>query len=129
MSAASDLERGGDCDAQPDLVTINAVPSSWPVVLSQKVRGVVILKKPLSYSLEQRDYPRDSKKRIFPLNVFHQSLLNKETVERDFLVWSSTTKALYFFLALSWARNQYSKGGNCPLFVGTEKLAISGGNS
>ena len=64
---------------------INADPLSWPVVLSQKDQDLIILKGPLSYSLKQRDYPRDSKRRIFPLNVFHQSLPNKETLERDFL--------------------------------------------
>ena len=91
------LSSSEECDAQPDLVMINANPSLLPVVLSQKVRNVIILKGPLSQSLKRRDYPRGSKKRIFHLNMFHQFLPNMETVERDFLVWSSTTKALNCF--------------------------------
>nr|XP_012557175.1 uncharacterized protein LOC105844753 [Hydra vulgaris] len=79
------LSNREECNAQPDLVTINDDPSLWPVVLCQKDRDVIILKGPPTHSLKQRDYPRDSKKRIFLLNVFYQSLLNKEKVERDFL--------------------------------------------
>nr|XP_047122497.1 zinc finger MYM-type protein 1-like [Hydra vulgaris] len=96
-SEGGTLSNREECNAQPDLVTINADPSLWPVVLCQKDRDVIILKGPPTHSLKQRDYPRDSKKRIFPLNVFYQSLPNKEKVERDFLVWSSISKALYCF--------------------------------
>lgn len=86
-----------ECEDLTDLVVINSDPSSWPAALCNRERDVTILKGPLPHSLKQPDYPRDSRNRIFPLNVFHQSLPNKETVERDFLVWSSTTKALYCF--------------------------------
>ena len=102
---------------------------AWPVVLSQKDRDVIILKGPLPYSLEQRDYPRDSKKRIFPLNVFHQSLPNKKPVERDFLVWSSTNKALYCFPCPLLDSKAVFKSGKSSLLCWNGGLGISGRNS
>ena len=52
-SEGETLSSRGECDAQPDLVMINADLFSWPVVLSQKHRDIIISKEPLSHSLKQ----------------------------------------------------------------------------
>ena len=79
---------------------------------------------PLSHSLKQRDYPLDSKKRIFLLKC----LIRKQ---QKVIFWfgARPPRLSTVSLALSWARKQYSKAGNLPFFVGKEELRISGGKS
>ena len=67
--------------------------SQWKQ-FTKKGREDVALKGPPAQPVS---FPKDSKGRIFPTSVFLKTMPHGESVTRDWLVWSKTTRSLYFF--------------------------------
>lgn len=76
-------------------VTIQLDPCTWKnKSMTKNERDLIVLKGPVS---NPKHFPRDSNNRIFPKNIFCKRLINDESVQRDWLVWSAEAQALFCF--------------------------------
>lgn len=67
----------------------------WPQVLSDKQRLFLMERGPVQ--VKESSYPANSSKRSFSNAYYTKKMLNKETVLRDWLVYSKSTDSVYCF--------------------------------
>ncbi|XP_065639642.1 uncharacterized protein LOC136072365 [Hydra vulgaris] len=84
-------------------------PALWAENMSRVERDAFVLQGPPEKPLS---FPRDSNKNKVPESVFHKITRNGEKINRDWLVWSATSKIFLCFPCSLFGSNQDCGAGN-----------------
>ncbi|XP_065682459.1 zinc finger MYM-type protein 5-like [Hydra vulgaris] len=95
-------------DKMGEAITKND-PALWAENMSRVERDAFVLQGPPEKPLS---FPRDSNKNKVPESVFHKITRNGEKINRDWLVWSATSKIFLCFPCSLFGSNQDCGAGN-----------------
>ncbi|XP_065683682.1 zinc finger MYM-type protein 5-like [Hydra vulgaris] len=95
-------------DKLGEAITTND-PALWAENMSIVERDAVVLQGPPKNLLS---FPRDSNKVKVPESVFHEISRNGEKINRDWLVWSATSKSFLCFPCSLFGSKQACGAGN-----------------